>query len=91
MPAVARHYQSSAPGRMLQSVNRQGLDSLHQTFPTPDGTRAVCIWEAASIDALRNVMEPLIRELSRNEYFQVENREGFVRPSRIQQTAAAGR
>jgi hypothetical protein len=64
---------------------------LHHTFPTPDGTRAVCIWEAASIDALRNVMEPLIRELSRNEYFQVENREGFVRPSRVQQTAAAGR
>jgi hypothetical protein len=64
---------------------------LHHTFPTPDGTRAVCIWEAASIDALRNVMEPLIRELSRNEYFQVENREGFVRPSRVPQTAAAGR
>ena len=64
---------------------------LHHTFPTPDGTRAVCIWEAASIDALRNVMEPLIRDVSRNEYFQVENREGFVRPSRVPQTAAASR
>nr|MBA3553704.1 hypothetical protein [Gemmatimonadales bacterium] len=21
---------------------------LHHTFPTPDGTRAVCIWEAES-------------------------------------------
>ena len=26
---------------------------LHHTFPTPDGTRAVCIWEAESVDAVR--------------------------------------
>ena len=43
---------------------------LHHTFPTPDGTRAVCIWEA----------EPVIGRASRNEYFEVENREGFARP-----------
>ena len=64
---------------------------LHHTFPTPDGTRAVCIWEAASIDAVRNVLEPALKGLSRNEYLQVENREGFVRPSRVPQTATAAR
>jgi hypothetical protein len=67
---------------------------LHHTFPTPDGTRAVCIWEAASIDALRNMLEPLIGKVSRNEYFQVENREGLARPTRAPQvasTATAGR
>jgi hypothetical protein len=63
---------------------------LHHTFPTPDGTRAVCIWEAASVDAVRNLLEPLIGSISRNEYFPVENREGFARPSRVPQTAAAG-
>ena len=64
---------------------------LHHTFPTPDGTRAVCIWEAESVDAVRNVLEPVIGRVSRNEYFKVENREGFARPSGVPQTAAAGR
>jgi hypothetical protein len=63
---------------------------LHHTFPTPDGTKAVCIWEAASVDALRTQLEPLFARTSRNEYFQVENREGFARPSRVPQVAAAG-
>jgi hypothetical protein len=62
---------------------------LHHTFPAPDGTRAVCIWEAASVDALRNSLEPIIGRASRNEYFAVENREGFARPSRVAAAAAA--
>ena len=63
--------------------------TLHQTFPTPDGTRAVCIWEAASVDALRDLLEPLIGKVSRNDYLAVENKVGFGRPSRVPQTAAA--
>lgn len=62
---------------------------LHHTFPTPDGTMAVCIWEAASIDTLRDVLEPATARMSRNEYFPLENREGFARPSRVPQAAAA--
>ena len=64
---------------------------LHHTFPTPDGTRAVCIWEAESIDAVRNFLEPLFGKVSRNEYFTVENKEGYVRPSKVPETAAAGK
>jgi hypothetical protein len=64
---------------------------LHHTFPTPDGSRAVCIWEAASVDAVRNLLEPMIGKVSRNEYFPVENREGLGRPSRLPQATAAGR
>jgi hypothetical protein len=62
---------------------------LHHTFPTPDGTHAVCIWEAASVDALRSILEPLIGRFSRNEYFAVENREGLARPSQVAQAAEA--
>ena len=62
---------------------------LHHTFPTPDGTRAVCIWEADSVDTLRNFMEPVVGRVSRNEYFPVENREGIARPSRVPQGATA--
>lgn len=64
---------------------------LHHTFPTSDGTHAVCIWEADSVDALRGVLEPVSGGVSRNEYFQIENREGFARPSRVATVAAAGR
>jgi hypothetical protein len=63
---------------------------LHHTFPTPDGTRAVCLWEAESVDAVRNLLEPLIGPVSRNEYFVVENREGFAVPSRTQRSAGVG-
>jgi hypothetical protein len=63
---------------------------LHHTFPTPDGTRAVCIWESDSVDTVRKFLEPVLGRVSRNEYFPVENREGFARPSRVPQTAAAG-
>jgi hypothetical protein len=64
---------------------------LHHTFPTPDGTKAVCIWEADSPDTVRNLLEPMIGRISRNEYFPVENKEGVARPSRVAQPAAAGR
>jgi hypothetical protein len=63
---------------------------LHHTFPSPDGARAVCIWEAESVDAIRNELERLIGKFSRNEYYAVENREGVARPSRVPQTVAAG-
>ena len=63
---------------------------LHHSFPTPDGTRAACIWEAESVDAVRNLLEPLVGQASRNEYFTVENREGFAMPSRLPQTTGAG-
>ena len=64
---------------------------LHHTFPTPDGTRAVCIWEAESVDAVRNFLDPLFGKVTRNEYFTVENKEGFARPSKVPETAAAGK
>ena len=81
-PAV--FWNSADPSTMPSHVK------LHHTFPTPDGTRAVCIWEAESVEAVRDFLEPLLGRVSRNEYFAVENREGFARPSRVPQTAAAG-
>ena len=51
----------SQPACVLQTQPTRGQSprehlTLHHTFPTPDGTRAVCIWEAASIDAVRVVV-----------------------------------
>ena len=33
---------------------------LHHTFPTSDGTRAVCIWEAESVNAVRESESALV-------------------------------
>jgi hypothetical protein len=84
----------SEPALFWNSADPRNLPSqvkLHHTFPTPDGTRAVCIWEADSVAALKDFLEPMLGKASRNEYFQVENREGFARPSRVPETAAAGK
>jgi len=83
----------SEPAVFWNSADPRNLSpkvKLHHTFPTPDGTRAVCIWEAESVDAVRDLIEPQLGKVSRNEYFTVENREGFVRPSGVPETAAAG-
>ena len=56
---------------------------LHHTFPAPDGRRAVCVWEAESVEALRGFLEPVVGGASRNEYFEVENRDGIAMPSGV--------
>ena len=40
---------------------------LHHTFPTSDGTRAVCIWEAESVNAVRDYLEPMFGKVSRTQ------------------------
>jgi hypothetical protein len=58
--------------------------TLHHTFPTSDGGRAICIWEAASIAALRDFLEPATSKFCKNDYFAVENKSGFATPSALQ-------
>ena len=56
---------------------------LHHSFPTKDGTRAVCVWEAESVKSLRDFLEPHISRTSKNEYFQVENKDSVAMPSGV--------
>ena len=56
---------------------------LHHTFPTPDGSRAVCVWEAASVEAIKSFVEPTVGRSSRNEYYEVANREGVALPPSV--------
>jgi hypothetical protein len=62
--------------------------SLHQSFSAPDGKRAICIWESESVDTLRKFLEPMIREISQNDYFAIGNKEGVVMPN-LQKLAGA--
>ena len=62
---------------------------LHHTFPTPDGTRAICVWEGRTIDDVRDYIESAVGRFSKNEYFEVPNKEGVVnaRGERVQVSA----
>jgi hypothetical protein len=81
----AMFWQAADPTNLPEQVH------LHHTFPTTDGTHAVCLWEADSVDDVRNLLEPMVGAISRNEYFPVENREGVVRPSGVREAAASSR
>lgn len=53
---------------------------LHHTFSAPDGTKAVCVWEADSVAAVKDFLEPAVGKFSRNDYYEVPNKEGIVLP-----------
>jgi hypothetical protein len=38
----------------------------------PDHTTGLCVWEGPSVDAIRDLVESVVGEYSRNEYFEVE-------------------
>lgn len=64
-----------------------GLKVIH-TLPSPDGRKAVCVWEANTVDAVRNFLDPVTAGMARNEYFQVLNKEGIAIPT-LSRTAGA--
>lgn len=42
-----------------------------QFCPSRDRSEAVCLWESASLDAVRDYLDSLTREVSENDYFEV--------------------
>jgi hypothetical protein len=46
--------------------------TLHQVLPNVDGTRQVCLWEAADVAAVEAFVEPALAGLSTNTYFIVD-------------------
>lgn len=45
---------------------------LHSTYAKADGSEAICLWEVASMDKLRNLMDAVTEGISRNEYLAVD-------------------
>ena len=54
--------------------------TLHHVFSAPDGTKAVCLWEAKSVTAVKDLLEPELGKFGRNDYFEVPNKEGITLP-----------
>ena len=61
---------------------------LVHTFPRADGAKAVCVWDAPSSDRLRAFIESQLGAVSRNEYFEVSNREGIAMPEAVDAAGA---
>ena len=52
-----------------------------QFFPSMNKDRAVCLWQANSIDALRGFLEPLSSKSSRNIYYAVDSTKAMGLPN----------
>ena len=57
-----------------------------QFFPSSDGSTAVCLWEADSVDALREYLDPATEGVAENSYFEVDTQRAMGLP----EAAAAG-
>jgi hypothetical protein len=56
-----------------------GLTALH-FFPSISKDRAVCLWEAKSVDDLKSFLNPLIGQSSRNTYYAVDSTKAMGLP-----------
>ncbi len=54
--------------------------AIHSTIPNTDGTRAVCVWEADSVDTVRDIVEREAGHVSTNEYFPVDEEHAMGLP-----------
>ena len=56
-----------------------GIKAL-QFFPSMSKDRAVCLWEANSVEAVKGFLEPLSAESSRNTYYAVDTTKAMGLP-----------
>ncbi len=48
--------------------------ALHSTFAHAGGTKAVCLWQAASVDEVQDLVDSAVGQFSRTEYFEVSKK-----------------
>jgi hypothetical protein len=78
--------------RMMAVVEQgqlpQGLKAL-MFLPGADGRKADCLWEAQSLDTLRNFLDGEIGTAARNDYFQINAAAAFGLPGQVEMRKAA--
>jgi hypothetical protein len=79
---VLIHHAVNDPGKWEQSTQRimsmieqqklpQGLKPL-EFLPSVDGRKAVCVWEANSLKALKEFVDRETGGAARNDYFEIK-------------------
>lgn len=56
---------------------------IHQVLPSEDRMRAICLWEAASVDDVQRFLEEAVGPVSTNSYFAVEAENAIGLPSSV--------
>jgi len=78
--------------KMMEVVERgglpQGLKAL-MYLPGADGRKADCLWEAQSVDTLKNFLDREIGSAARNDYFQINTAAAFGLPGQEEVRKAA--
>lgn len=46
--------------------------TLHGTYPRADGSKAVCLWEADSVDSVQQLVDGSVGDYSKNEFYEVD-------------------
>ena len=44
---------------------------VHCVLPNADGSKSVCLWEADSLDTVKNLIEDSVGDVSKNRYYEV--------------------
>lgn len=60
---------------------------LHQTTTSDDGSTVICLWEAASVDAVKGFVEPLLGQVCKNEYISIDDSKSMGLPTAASATA----
>ena len=60
---------------------------LHQTVTSNDRSTAICLWEAVSVDRVKEILEPLLGQVSKNEYIQIDPSSSMGLPAAASATA----
>ena len=51
-----------------------------QSLPNADGSQAVCLWSADSVDTVKDLVESKVGHISTNEYYEVETQNAMGLP-----------
>jgi len=81
---VTAIHSISDPERFWSAIQQAGDPpegmTLHSTLPSPDGSKAVCLWEADSVERVRGLVEETTGNASSNEFFEVDEQRALGLP-----------
>jgi hypothetical protein len=64
-----------------ETANLPSNMKVHQILPNKEGTKAVCVWEAAKVDEVKAFVEKSVGHVSRNTYFSIETANAIGLPT----------
>ncbi len=74
------------PTSFWSAVKKTAIPSnlkLHQSIPNGEGTKAVCLWEAATLEEVKEFVEKTVGKVSNNTYFAVDAENALGLPAAV--------